>query len=570
MAALNAEAAYVPNVRENPNYVFDEFSGQSEFAVPIVHRGEVLGVLDSEHPDIDGFSSSNRQIMQALTVLAAPHIAALLRRQEGTVPDYADVIADLTRLPAIAKGNLQGACATMTERAARTLRVTRANIWLFRDDDEDTLECIDNYELATNEHSHGETLAREALPNYFAALESERVIIASDAINDARTVELAEDYLQPHGIQSLLDAPIRMDGQVVGVLCLEAEGEPRKWNIDEAGFVGTLSDFATIALVTHQKSLAQSALIQSQKMESLGRLAGGISHDFNNLLTLISGAVETLQLNQDRNASDQKLLHRIAEAGDRARKLTRNLMAFGGNQHLQLEAINAADLIHKVQELTEGIIREDIRVEFEGLDDELWLRCDTTQLEQVLLNLISNAVDAMPDGGTLTISVKSIPDDGVCISVQDDGSGMSEAVKENIFEPFFTTKGDFGTGLGSSISLGIVQQHGGTLDCETVLGEGTRFDLTLPRTDAPLSKTKVHRSTPERHTTDVKPNVLLVEDEEGVRNVVSEMIKALGYEALVANDAANALEILDTSAVDLLLTDVIMPGMRGPELYRAA
>ena len=564
-AALTSEPIYVPDVSADSRYIVDQYTGASEFAVPIVHRGEIIGVLDSENSRLDGFTEKDRQIMTSLAILAAPHIAALLPNLEGHRTDYGEVIADLANLP---QSNLRTFYANITERAARTLRCSRANIWFFNDE-RTSIHCVDQYDLRSQIHEDGFILERASYPSYFDALQGERVILANDARTDARTKEFAPVYLKEHDIRAMLDAPIRQEGEVVGVLCIENTGTTRGWTNEEASFVATLADFITIALISEKKALVESALIQSQKMESLGRLAGGIAHDFNNLMTVISGAAETLQIKvSEPDPSTERLLGLILDARDRAARLTRNLLAYGGNQHLNLEACSTFALAENIRHLTENLVREEIDLKFETPEEDHWVRGDLTQLEQVLLNLILNGVDAITERGRISVSFSREGNESV-MRVADDGTGMDEQVRQRIFDPFFTTKGDLGTGLGLSVCQGIVSQHQGTLTCESKPGLGTTFEIRLKLVDSPDATEEV---STESNLNEVLPDskILLVEDEPGVRDVVKQMLDALGFDPIVAEDAKNALEILGKEDIQLMISDVVMPDMRGPDLYRTA
>ena len=563
--ALTSEPIYVPDVSTDSRYIVDQYTGASEFAVPIVHRGEIIGVLDSENSRIDGFTEKDRQIMTSLATLAAPHIAALLPNLEGHSADYGEVIADLANLP---QSNLRTFYANITERAARTLRASRANIWLFNDE-RTAIHCVDQYDLRSQVHEDGFVLERASYPSYFNALQGERVILANDATTDARTKEFAPVYLKENDIRAMLDAPIRQEGVVVGVLCIENTGTTRSWSNEEASFVATLADFITIALISEKKALVESALIQSQKMESLGRLAGGIAHDFNNLMTVISGAAETLQIKvSEPDPSTERLLGLILDARDRAARLTRNLLAYGGNQHLNLEACSTFALADNIRQLTENLVREEIELIFETPDEDHWVQGDLTQLEQVLLNLILNGVDAIAERGRINVSFSREGNESV-MRVADDGAGMDDQVRQRIFDPFFTTKGDLGTGLGLSVCQGIVSQHQGTLSCESRPGLGTTFEIRLKLVSSPDVTEEI---SSEPNLTEALPDskILLVEDEPGVRDVVKQMLDALGFEPIVAEDAKDALEILSNEDIQLMISDVVMPDMRGPDLYRTA
>ncbi len=559
---------YVADVRRDGRYVADDYPGRSEFATPIVHRGEVIGVLDSEHNEVDGINLTQRQMMTSIAVLSAPHVAALIAREGSADQDYAEVIADLAHMQLSVPGNLQRVFTNLTERAAKTLRSARANIWLL-DEAGTRIDCVDHYDLRSNEHSSGASLAREQAPAYFRQLETERTIMVNDARGDERTSELG-DYLQANDVHSLLDAPILVGGKPAGVICIEHTGNTRDWRSEEASFVGTLSDLATIALLSEQKAEAERALVQSQKMESLGRLAGGLAHDFNNLLTVIGGAVETLQITSRSQGKEASLHRLIADAADRARKLTRNLMTFGGKQRLALEHIRVADLAESIEQLTTSLIREDTKLTITLAEEPIWVEGDPGLMEQMLLNLIINSVDAMPEGGDIHLSFGLDEAGSVRIQVEDNGAGMDETLQQKIFDPFFTTKGDFGSGLGLSICQGIVTQHGGTLTCRSKPGVGSVFEISMPAARPGVDAAEKKASVPVSLKAPANTRILLVEDEAGVRDVVGRMLSVLGYETVVAQSAEHAIDMLAEKPVDILVSDVVMPDMRGPDLFRAA
>jgi|GEM_PF-3100966 len=486
-------------------------------------------------------------------------------------PDYLSVLAALNRMPDKAAKHLKSAFALLTERTATTLQASRANVWLFTDSSRTTLRCIDTYSTATHLHSSEGELHIEQVPDYINALKQERAIRADDAATDPRTAEFHDKYLSMHNIKSMLDAPIRQDGEVVGVICVEQVGTNRQWDDAEASFVATMSDFATMALLSHAKDLAETALIQAQKMESLGRLAGGIAHDFNNILMVLSGAVDTLQISGGEPELRQRMLALMTDACDRAQKITRNLLAFGGKQNLDFEQISTHKLLHAIEGLTKGIIREDIQVHFIVGHTPFWFEGDQTKLEQVVLNLMINAMDAMPDGGKLTI--EALPPDHkgfVGLAVIDTGSGIAEDCVDRVFEPFFSTKGASGTGLGLSISSGIVQQHNGTLECVSTSPQGTRFEIKVPRISRNQVADKKVRTDSANQKTCEHMRILLVEDEASVRDIVGQMLSAIGYDVQVAESAGHGLSLLGQGSIDLLVSDVIMPDMRGPDLYQSA
>ena len=332
-----------------------------------------------------------------------------------------------------------------------------------------------------------------------------------------------------------------------------------------------------------QRQQLEGQLRQAQKMDAMGRLAGGVAHDFNNLLTVIKGNSSLLV---ERLQSDDQLLGRtqqIENAADRAASLTRQLLAFCRMQVLQPKILDLNMLVSEMCKLLRRLIREDIAFAFHASESLGRVKADPGQIEQVIMNLVVNAGDAMPSGGTLTIETRNVtvdeqyalarppilPGEYVLLAVADTGHGMDAETKSRIFEPFFTTKEQGkGTGLGLATVYGIVKQSGGCVWVESEPEKGARFEVYLPRVDeaAESSECEGIAVTPVRR----RKTVLVVEDEEGVRKLASEFLESAGYAVLTAKDGTEALAIAEQSdePIHLLLTDVVMPKMRGPELAK--
>src|SRR5215469_9259164 len=333
-----------------------------------------------------------------------------------------------------------------------------------------------------------------------------------------------------------------------------------------------------------QRQQLEGQLRQAQKMDAMGRLAGGVAHDFNNLLTVIKGNSTLLV---DCLQSDDRLHGRarqIESAADRAASLTRQLLAFCRMQVLQPKILDLNVLVSEMCKLLRRLTREDISFCFHAGQSLGRVKADPGQIEQVIMNLVVNAGDAMPTGGSLTIKTHNVtvdeqraitrppilPGEYVLLSVTDTGQGMDAETKARIFEPFFTTKEQGkGTGLGLATVYGIIKQSGGCVWVESEPGSGARFEVYLPRVDedeedsAAVDETE---ATPARR----RKTVLVVEDEEGVRELASGFLQSAGYTVLTARDGTEALSIARRSEdpVHLLLTDVVMPKMRGPELAK--
>jgi signal transduction histidine kinase len=320
---------------------------------------------------------------------------------------------------------------------------------------------------------------------------------------------------------------------------------------------------------------------QSQKMEAVGRLAGGIAHDFNNLLTVIMGYSQVLLTELGPQHPLRGKIEETLKAGERAATLIRQLLTFSSKQSLDPKVLSLNTAVTSLESLLRRLIGEDIQLVSQLDQTNGRLRADQAQLEQILVNLVVNARDAMPKGGTLTIETAQVeltrspvyhltplpPGPYVRLAVSDTGCGMDRKTQSHIFEPFFTTKEEGkGTGLGLSTVFGIVTQCGGAIDVSSRVGHGTRFDLYFPSIESDILTTAPTQplGQPQRGT----ETILLVEDEPSVRTLVRDELRKLGYQVVEAKNGIEAclLATQQTGSLQLLLTDVVMPGMGGREL----
>jgi len=329
-----------------------------------------------------------------------------------------------------------------------------------------------------------------------------------------------------------------------------------------------------------ERAKLEEQLRHAQKMDAVGRLAGGVAHDFNNLLTIISSGLELADEQVTNDADTIEAIRDARDATKRATELTRGLLALGRKQTLSRNATDVVDVIEGVERMIARLAGAKVRLVRRVEPDAGQVVADRGQLEQVLLNLAINACDAMPDGGTLTIRVgrelldataaatlRVSPGAYVRLSIEDTGSGIDAATRVSIFEPFFTTKPvGKGTGLGLAIAHGIVMQHGGAIQVESEVGRGSTFSVLLPRTE-PIAKTAADASSRPPRASAPEQTILVVEDEAAVRRALARTLAGLGYHVLIASDGADALRIAaDLGGIDLLLSDVIMPGIDGPEV----
>ena len=318
--------------------------------------------------------------------------------------------------------------------------------------------------------------------------------------------------------------------------------------------------------VTERKRL-EAELLAAQKLESIGRLAGGVAHDFNNLLTAITGYTSLLL---ERTKGDEGLTHDLGEihrASERAAQLTRQLLAFGRRQVLQPRAVDLNVVLAETGSLLRRLLGEHVELELRPAPGLGTVRVDPGQIEQVIVNLAVNARDAMPDGGRLTITTRELEQDGLSVvelEVTDTGSGMDEETKAQIFEPFFTTRTD-GSGLGLASVYGIVRQSEGEVTVESEPGSGSSFRIRLPRIAEPAA---VEAPTTASAPGNGSETILLVEDEDVVRALARRVLEHRGYTVIACANGAEALEVAARrdQPIDLLLTDVVMPGLRGHEV----
>jgi len=341
---------------------------------------------------------------------------------------------------------------------------------------------------------------------------------------------------------------------------------------------GKCVGFLAVQRDVTDRKLLERQFVQAQKMEAIGRLAGGIAHDFNNLLTAILGYSELVA---DRVRADPSLeadVDEIRKAGERASRLTRQLLAFSRQQVLQPQVLDLNIIVLDLAKMLARVIGEDVHLDVVTQSRVASVKVDAGQVEQLILNLAVNARDAMPDGGTLRVTTADVtvepgfarchgaaPGAYVALAVNDTGAGMSPEVLERVCEPFFTTKPcGKGTGLGLATVLGVVKQSGGFLTIDSTLGAGTTVTAYLPATDDAVAFPEV----PPAPTARGSETVLIVEDEAGIRQVMKRTLERHGYTVLVAACASDAIEMAESCAggIDLLLSDVVMPDISGSQL----
>jgi len=418
-----------------------------------------------------------------------------------------------------------------------------------------------------------------------------KVLLAGQSLDnlvfddDRPAVRQILDNLYQHSGFERIDVRFGPEGDKTATLFIGADSEETP-----------SSKSATIYVIdtTEQKNLEQR-LAQGQKMQAIGQLAGGIAHDFNNLLTAMIGYCDLTLLRQERGSDDFSDITQIKQNAERAATLVRQLLAFSRRQILQPHVVDVTEVISGITDLLRRLSGEEIKIEIQHAPQLGLIFADQSQLEQILVNLVVNARDAMPRGGKLSIRTANLVLDQplvrggevvpsgnwISIDVEDTGVGIPPEILDRIFEPFFSTKAiGRGTGLGLATVYGIVKQTGGYVVVDTSVGSGSIFRLFFPRhADAHNSRTVNHARTKletKSSTGEVKEGknhtVLIVEDEDPVRFFAVRALQARGYKVFHSNGGIEGLEILrkEQGAIDLLITDVVMPQMDGPSVIAEA
>lgn len=413
-------------------------------------------------------------------------------------------------------------------------------------------------------------------------------MLGHDSAADVLALDMGRDvYADAAERQRLIDRDTYTDHQYDDVEATWKRKDGHLLNVQLSvravrNAAGQVEYYETFVRDVTEQRLLQQQLAQSQKMEAIGRLAGGVAHDFNNVLTAVFGYVDLLREELPANSAAQRDLDEVRKASERAASLTKQLLAFSRQQVLEPVVLELNELVEDFEKMLRRVIGEDVEMRLALGKHAGNVRADPGQLQQVLMNLVVNARDAMPTGGTLILETTNadlteqyaelhqpvVPGPYIMLAVSDTGTGMTPETKARIFEPFFTTKEKHkGTGLGLSTVYGIVKQSGGYIWVYSEVGRGTTFKVYLPRVDAPADE--LHRPR-EPGTVAGTETILLAEDDAMLRPLAKGLLEKLGYTVLAAENAAGALEAAEKHAgpIHLLVADVVMPGASGRELAR--
>ena len=578
-----------PRLRNDPQPMTQLEGVEAALAVPIQTDARVEGVLAVFNRSPRPFTDRDeaRLVRLAAQTAMAVRNAQLLearRTYQARLEGLLEVSQEISRIQPVEEllGAVAAACGRVLESESVGFHVVErdelvvAALW---GDAKET--------MATPRIKFGESLsgivATTGVP-----------LRLDDVTEDPRLIPAHRGAVKRQGYRAFLGVPVRVGERITGVLSIRTRRPSGFSKDDETIATAFASQAATalenarlfreVQLAAEEVSRAQEALMQAQKMDAIGRLAGGVAHDFNNLLTIIHGRCEILLKRFEEGTKPRKDLDLIQRTARRAAALTKQLLAFSRQQVLQPRVLHLNAAVGESVLMLQRLIGEHITLTTVPNAQRDRVKADPTQLEQILMNLSINARDAMPRGGRLTIETANVELDETFVrehpgaatgphlrlAVSDDGVGMSAEIQARIFEPFFTTKDKGrGTGLGLSMVYGIVKQHGGYIDVRSEEGHGTTFEIYLPCAGG-LDDARTEQGTERAIEARGSETILLVEDEGDVRELAREILEMGGYTVLEAARGDEALRLCRDAAkpIDLLLTDVVMPQMSGPELAR--
>ncbi|MGD2206537.1 MAG: response regulator [Anaerolineae bacterium] len=598
---LHGETLLANDVDAEPRYANpypDRLPTRSELSVPIrigEAESRIVGVIDLQSPQLGAFEPNDVTTLETLADQMAVAINNARLYSQAAQRNRELTLLNRVIAATAAEGEaLESILEVVCRQLALAFEVPQAAVALFNQEKTEAV-VVAEYLAEGCPPLLGETIPVADNPASQHLLTQKMPLVIEEAQTDPRLAPI-HDLLRRRGTVSLLLLPLMVNGDVVGILGLDAIKPLTPSASDVASVSGKSFSAQEVNLAWRVAEQVGSVLArerlqdehrqlgeqfhQAQKMEAIGRLAGGIAHDFNNLLTVVH--LSTRLLERKLHHSDPLWVHveRIQDAGQRATRLIKQLLAFSRQEIVEPQVLNLNQVLGELDKMLRRLIGEDVELALVPAE-ELWsARIDPTQIEQVVLNLAVNARDAMPDGGKLTLETDNVvlcevyaarhmgvqPGEYVQLTISDSGVGMSKKVKARIFEPFFTTKErGKGTGLGLATVFGIVKQNQGHIEVHSEVGQGTVFEIYLPRvTEGPSIPARLLTEAAARGT----ETLLLVEDERQVRELTRDILQGQGYQVLTAKDGMEALQVAQSheAPIHLLLTDVVMPRMSGRAL----
>ena len=583
---------YIPDIADVPQLKNRRLSSVARLrgfaGLPLIADDEIVGVLAMFFHERRSFSAEERELMalladQAAIAIRNARLRQALRTRQVHLEALLEVSRQLSKIQPV-----ESLLATIAEACGRLLDSDTVG---FRRVDGDELFLAGSWGDARNVMITERLRVGESLAGRVAV--GGEPLVVTDLASDPRITPAHRASFHSRGYQALLVIPVKVGERVVGVLSVLSRRD-EGFSAEDVMIATAFAAQAAVALENSrlyqeiqraydELSQTQDQLAQASKMEAVGHLAGGVAHDFNNLLMVIMGRADVVLRGLDSKHSMRPAIQEITRTAQRAADLTHQLLAFSRKQVLKPAVLDLNSVIANLTEMLRRLIGEDIDL-VAVLDPVLGrAKADLGQIEQIVMNLAVNARDAMPHGGQLTLETANVeldaeyarmhvgarPGSYVMLALSDTGVGMDPATQARIFEPFFTTKGPRkGTGLGLAMVYGIVKQSGGNIGVYSEPGQGTTFKIYLPKIDEPIDGSPA--SSPLSSPSYGQETVLVVEDEEGVRTLVRDILEQSGYRVLEASHGAQAIEISERhpGPIHLFLTDVVMPEMGGRELVQ--
>lgn len=500
--------------------------------------------------------------------------------------NFRKAIVELAKHDAMRSGDFALAAADLTEITSRALDVARASVWLLSDD-RTQLRCVDLYDRRADKHSVGPTLRADDAPSYFEAVSSGRALDAHDARTDPRSSDFL-DYMLAADIVGLLDAPIRVAGEVVGVVCHEQVSTPRRWRVEEVDFAGEVADQAALAFMAAERRRAEDShralereMQRTRHFESLGVLAGGLAHDFNNLLMAIIGNADLGLRDAGPDTPMRRRLLRIEDAAQRASELTTQMLAYSGKGRVFAAPVELGAFVGELEPTLTALLPAAGRLNWEAPSEPVSVSGDREQLARVVVALVANAAEALrATGGEVSlrlynaeVSAAQPPverlgaplADGsyAVLDIADDGVGLEPTVRQRAFDPFFTTK-RARRGLGLPAALGIVRAHGGAVELHSRAEGGTLARVFLPCIEA-RCRPSAAPAEASIGAAPIQGCVLVVDDEISVREVATAILEDAGFVVIQARDGREAVDVVRERGdeVAMVLLDLTMPRLDG-------
>ncbi len=468
----------------------------------------------------------------------------------------------------------------VNEKTAYLIEADRFSIWLFSNDGK-KLICRDLYTKKNHEHRVFEEIEVDSYPQFFKTLGAHRSFISDQVFKDARLDEIRNKWIAPNGVKSLMSVPLRGHGRLLGIMSYERTQEVKEWSLEDREFCSSVADLVALAIETFElekikkeKKNLEGQIIHSTKLMAVGTLASGVAHEINNPLSIIRGYLESNQQKISEIEDLPRVWDRMIFAVERIEKVIRGLRLYSQSSDDSIKECSLFDVInHSLILLKPLYSQERVSVVWEDNAGSVKVHGNPGRLQEVLVNLLSNARDALCEvehDRRITVMGR-LDGPSYKLDIIDNGPGIKNEHLSRIFDPFFTTKAPGkGSGLGLYVAHGTISSYGGAINIESVEGKGTVVHLEIPLAETP--PLRVVPMNKEDGTGELKRplNVLIVDDEQDVREIVSEYLERKGLLVAVARDGVEALELIQNRHYDVIVTDIKMPRMRGDKLIEEA